>query len=120
MTWHAGCDERGLVFPSESPALGWLAVAFDSDEIGLYFGPRGHHRHVSLRDFPPSSLDQAVIETARIAVDTIRALLNDEIVVRWGFFVCSLYRRSEPPAVLRRLRRRLTPWVCEAVWSGFF
>jgi hypothetical protein len=108
-----------LVFPRDSPALGSLVVSFDPDEISLYFGPRGNHRHASVRDFPASEAARAVPEVARTALEFIRALLSDEIVVRWGFFVCSTYRRTGPPGALRRLRRTLTPWVTEAVWSGY-
>lgn len=118
VTSAPGDSELGkhvLMYPAASPVLGSLDVSFDGDEITLFFGPRGHHQHYTPypEEWPPEDWPrEAVHATAREAVGFIKRLVEDEVVVRWGFLGAST-RPNDPG-----LWRSLTPWVREAVWSG--
>jgi hypothetical protein len=118
VSWRSGGDEHVLVYPHRSPVLGELAVSFDSDEITVLFGRRGYHHHHTLdSDGLEERSDEAVARVAREAMEFLVALLNDEVVFRWGLLTSRTYRKRQLRFV-GRAWRVLTPWVREAVWSG--
>jgi hypothetical protein len=118
VSWRPGAPEHVLVYPHRSPVLGELAVSFDSDEITLLFGHRGYHHHHTLDpDVIDERSDEAVARAAREALEFLGALVNDEVVFRWGLFTSRTYRRHRLRFV-SRVWRFVTPWVKEAVWSG--
>jgi hypothetical protein len=118
VSWRPGEREGVLVYPHRSPVLGELAVSFDSDEITVLFGHRGyHHHHTVDPDRIEEQSDEAVAHAAREAMEFLGALLNDEVVFRWGLLTSRTYRRRRLRFVSRAWRF-LTPWVREAVWSG--
>jgi hypothetical protein len=49
----------------------------------------------------------------------VRALVADQVILRYGFFIARSYERPRTPAPIARIWRRLTPWVREAVWSRY-
>jgi hypothetical protein len=86
-------EEHLVVYPNRSSVLGELAVSFDSDEIPVLFGHRGYHHHHTLDpDDIEKSSDEAVTKVAREALEFLQALLNDEVVFRWGIFTSRTYR----------------------------
>jgi len=119
LSWLPGSWERALRYPQMSPTLGNLEVWFDDDEITLCFGPKGYHQHHGI--YEPLSAPELALAEQRVAtevVDVIRALLADEVVVRWGVVAVTVHRRKGTSGKAAQWWRRVTPWVREAVWSG--
>jgi hypothetical protein len=102
-----------LEYPTPSPSLGILTVAFESDQITLYFGH--HHLH-----FPHYGGDirESTRQAAAEALSFIRDLTTDAIVARWVPCASWTVRASRSSGVFWRVLRHLYPGVHEAVWSG--
>jgi hypothetical protein len=119
LAWGVGSREDALLHPERSPALGALEVWFDEDEITLCFGPNGYHQHHGIYDALPTA--ELEVEEQRVAskvVEVIKALLADEVVVRWGLIATSAGSIAGHQGRRARWWRLATPWAREAVWSG--
>lgn len=101
-------------YPTRSPSLDRLVVAFEADKITLHVGR--HHLHVPHyggRD-PADSTDRAAADVLSFILD----LTRDAIVVRWVRSVSWTVRASRASGVVWRMVRHVCPGAREAVWSG--
>ena len=109
-------EQLEIRIPPKHPDVGALCVRDDGDELTMLLGPH-HHWHLPTTFFDDSPSELRADLTAQWAVDQIRALLEDRLVlrVRWND---GKVRSSTTYAVDHPSMKPASGEEREYVWSG--